>query len=188
MCIYIYIYAYVYVCMYVCVYIYIYIILAPPLNYLSTKGLWATQPLEQILDSEFLLCELRVFILDTTYRASSKALGGKRRQAHFESLALSLSIYIYIYIFTHICTLCIHVCLHTSLSLYIYIYTRNINMYLSLYIYIYIYTHTYTLYSFCRGRACLPPMRLKLAHCRVVHVRGYSAEGGAVDRGCSGLG
>ena len=26
--------------------------------YLSTKGAWATQPLEQILDSEFLLCEL----------------------------------------------------------------------------------------------------------------------------------
>ena len=35
-------------------------ILAPPSNCLSKKGLWATQPLEQILDSEFLLCELGV--------------------------------------------------------------------------------------------------------------------------------
>ena len=35
-------------------------ILAPPSNYLSTKGFWATQPLEQIFDSEFLLCELGV--------------------------------------------------------------------------------------------------------------------------------
>ena len=34
--------------------------LAPPSNYLSKKGFWATQPLEQILDSEFLLCELGV--------------------------------------------------------------------------------------------------------------------------------
>ena len=33
-------------------------ILAPPSNYLSKKGFWATQPLRQILDSEFLLCEL----------------------------------------------------------------------------------------------------------------------------------
>ena len=32
-------------------------ILAPPSNYLSKKSFWATQPLEQILDSEFLLCE-----------------------------------------------------------------------------------------------------------------------------------
>ena len=35
-------------------------ILAPPSNYLSKKGFWATQPLEQISDSEFLLCELGV--------------------------------------------------------------------------------------------------------------------------------
>ena len=35
-------------------------ILAPPSNYLSKQGFWATQPLEQILDSEFLLCELGV--------------------------------------------------------------------------------------------------------------------------------
>ena len=35
-------------------------ILAPPSNYLSNNDFWATQPLEQILDSEFLLCELGV--------------------------------------------------------------------------------------------------------------------------------
>ena len=37
-------------------------ILAPPSNYLSTNKFWATQPLEQILDSEFLLCELDVIL------------------------------------------------------------------------------------------------------------------------------
>ena len=35
-------------------------VLAPPSNYLSKKSFWATQPLEQILDSKFLLCELGV--------------------------------------------------------------------------------------------------------------------------------
>ena len=35
-------------------------ILAPPSSYLSKKGFWATQPLEQILVAEFLLCELCV--------------------------------------------------------------------------------------------------------------------------------
>ena len=35
-------------------------ILAPPSNYLSKKGFLATQPLEQILVAEFLLCELGV--------------------------------------------------------------------------------------------------------------------------------
>ena len=35
-------------------------ILAPPSNYLSKNDFWATQPLIQILDSEFLLCELGV--------------------------------------------------------------------------------------------------------------------------------
>ena len=35
-------------------------ILAPPSNYLSKEGFWATQPLEQILVAEFLLCELGV--------------------------------------------------------------------------------------------------------------------------------
>ena len=35
-------------------------ILAPPSNYPSNNGFWATQPLEQILVAEFLLCELGV--------------------------------------------------------------------------------------------------------------------------------
>ena len=32
------------------------------------KGFWATQPLEQILDSEFLLCELGVVLSNTCSR------------------------------------------------------------------------------------------------------------------------
>ena len=35
-------------------------ILAPPSNYLWKRGFWATQPLEQVLDGEFLLRELGV--------------------------------------------------------------------------------------------------------------------------------
>ena len=38
-------------------------ILAPPSNYLSKNDFWATQPLEQILVAEFLLCELGVTLL-----------------------------------------------------------------------------------------------------------------------------
>ena len=40
-------------------------ILAPPSNYLSKNDFRATQPLEQILDSEFLLCKLGVQPLGT---------------------------------------------------------------------------------------------------------------------------
>ena len=39
-------------------------ILAPPSSYLSNKGFWATQPLEQILVAEFLLCELGVLLIE----------------------------------------------------------------------------------------------------------------------------
>ena len=67
-------------------------ILAPPSNYLSTKGFWAAQPLKRMLDSEFLLCEL-----------------GAKREGAPVVCYIRYYVYIYIYIYIYISHHSIHI-------------------------------------------------------------------------------
>ena len=97
----------------------------------SKNDFWATQPLEQILDSEFLLCELGVPLAAlTAYRL--------RRQPSPCRLPQLEHIYIYIYIYIYI---------HISLSICIYIY---------IHIYICIYLCLHNMYAVC---VCIPVIK-----------------------------
>ena len=103
-------------------------ILAPPSNYLSKKGFWATQPLEQILVAEFLLCELALAPPEVPVYAICSVV-------FCACMYYCVCIYIYIYIYIYICIIRIYIYIYTYIHYSIYIYIH----YAVIYIYIYIY-------------------------------------------------
>ena len=110
-------------------------ILAPPSNYQSNKGFSATQPSEQILDSEFLLCELGVVVLRlpdipaTSPRDS--ATQGHQSGPSLVSLCPCLS-------FRHFESYLETRCCHLEMPCHVCVY---------IYIYIYVYVYTYCIYT-----------------------------------------
>ena len=110
------------------------------------------------------------------------------------SITYVLHSYIYIYI-------CIHIYISINLYTYLSIYL-SLSISLSLYIYIYIYillfiltnNAHFTLLTLLASFICLfsfasraPPWAALRPNSRSSYI-GHSAEGGAVDGGCSGLG
>ena len=104
--------------------------------YLSKRGAWATQPLEQILNSEFLVWELGV----QSYLAGSDSERHLWLACMQTNQCVCVGMYIHVNIYKYI-----HICVYTCTYIYIYIY-----IYIRTYIYtayiVYIISHVYHMY------------------------------------------
>ena len=87
------------------------------------KGFWATQPLQQILAAEFLVCELGVAPRSGPF---SLGAGGPAREPRRARNGILTG-------WLHVCIIYIYI--------YIYIYMGSVYISLSLYIYIYVYVY-----------------------------------------------
>ena len=139
-------------------------ILAPPSNYLSTKGFWATQPLEQILVAEILLCELGVATASDILREGTSTpnfLGTSVNAFHvffFHRLNVSTGFFEVrcVFMFQPMFTVFGIVAQGLSLRSSHFRSSMSLSMHITIctcismcvYIYIYIYMYTYTVYSY----------------------------------------